>query len=88
MGSRKSSEQQSYTSKLYNRSLAYPAVIEVNTDIDKSQTGGRPDRSHLYHPTVSSIVDAEEMTMQQLAPQVHHHEKNVGVLKVSTFYQV
>lgn len=87
MGSRKSSEQHSYTSKLYNRSLAYPAVIEVNTDMDKSQKGGRSDRSHLYHPTVSSIVDVEEMTMQQLAPQAHRHEKD-GVLKVSTFYQV
>lgn len=86
-------EQEVLTSNLYkNRTSAYPAVIEVNTEeMDKCRKGGRnADRSHFYRPiTVSSMVDEETLALRQLAPSFdnHRHSKSEA-MKVSSFYQV
>ena len=84
-------QQHVFTSNLYNnRTSAYPAVIEVNTEDKCKKAGRNVDRSHLYHPiTVSSMVDEETLALQQLAPSFdHHRHSKTDVMKVSSFYQV
>ena len=91
-GTMEEQQQHVFTSNFYNnRTSAYPAVIEVNTEnMDKCKKGRNFDRSHLYHPiTVSSMVDEETLALQQLPPSFdHHRHSKTGVMKVSSFYQV